>query len=232
MTSWLMYQGAISELFLVFIYLPSCIVFLYFIKRKQLKVGVRRSVILVTRIVLALVLFVSMTWKPILTKHYFDAYCEADGGSYVSSSQRVDSIFLEVQPHEIAAKHLLNRGLDFVESNNDGNGVIRQRLNKNGEIELEYADESKSGFEFVYLTSERVEPSFIDIYRSMTYVHNRYTGSIIGGYTNYLFFPRSWSWLNITGVVGNIECSELPRFKGQSRYSDTTDYLDLITAKR
>lgn len=231
MTSWFMYQGGIAELFFVFIYVPSCIVFLYFIKKKQLKMGVKRPLILLTRIVLGVALFVTMTWKPILAKHYFDAYCEADGGNYVSSSQRVDSMFLQMPPHEIAAKQLLNRGLDYIESDNDGNGIIRQWLNKDGELELEYTDESTSDFEFEYSAPARVKPDFISIKRSDFFIRNRRTGEVIAGYRNYMYTHGTWPKFNITGLAGNLECRETAPFENNPRYSDSAGYWRSITAR-
>jgi uncharacterized membrane protein YjgN (DUF898 family) len=118
-----MYMGGASKLVLTVLYLPLCLLILWLISRSLKK----RSIQTKYRVALILFLSISMfffaTWDAILGKYYLDKYCEADGGTYINTDERVTGRYLAYRPRSETAISLLNKGYSFIEMGVDGDYV-------------------------------------------------------------------------------------------------------------
>ncbi len=228
-----MYLSLNAKMWLMILYLPPCLLLLFLVKKVQTSRGVVPRTIQITRVLLALFLFLVPTWQAILGKFYLDYYCRNDGGIFINSQERVDSVYFESNPNIHAARPHLARGFDYIEFGREKGEIARYSFNDEGEIVVESVSESTSDYEFDFFGPNiPVGPELVGISKSELFLRNRHTNEIVAGYREYEFVSDIEKIFSITGSTGSVKCRTTPRLSGNPQYEERAGFLDRVASKK
>ncbi len=212
-----MYMGNGSIMVLVLLYFPICLFILWLINRALKNACVKAIKSRVILFSIASIMFFFATWDAILGKYYLDKFCEADGGTYINTNKRIEGRYLAYKPRPETAVSLLNKGYSFIEMGKDEN-YVRYTFDENKTLK---------DVQITELTSRvvkdgkhtKVGPDYLNITMSNSYLMDKYSKKILGGYRNFLVYTNLDKTLGGIGAIGGTRCTDISRFKDQERFS-------------
>lgn len=230
----LLYISDSGLLILLVIYLPLCLLALWFVGRVLREFGCPITASRWVRGFLALAMLLWPTWDAIPGKYYLDRYCE-QGGVYAEPGIRIDGIYFPGKGNsgnERLAEAFLRMGFKYIEAGSDDGSIIRYERGNDGKLQRKTVSALQSQYiSKVGNSNRQVQPEFLDITMVHYYLMHIETKKDVAGYKNYRFQSRFDGKYTLLDIFPSISCKDLKKYKKQERFSDPSDYYSLVISQ-